>query len=260
LKVLKGLKRSRVVGFNSLPGQRAKVGHSKGKADEKWHKDTLIQTAVDSVTTWIGSKYGVNSDNSSEGLPCEDLIESIKANCSPRSPTWLRPGINRLYARGRNRTSPGLIRNMGDIMRNVTLLIMFMSSMYFTLSLCMCTVEFTGYTADGKKIINYEFASSHVEWGPTEIQIKSLKREVTTEKNVECDAYGWCGNDGTSSGWDAGYAHDCNGHRAFVTYEWREDLYRQELKLLGGRVIKGVEYVKENETIVAQAECIRDND
>lgn len=134
-----------------------------------------------------------------------------------------------------------------------------LSSIYFTASLC-CSVEFRGYTADGKKVINYEFASSHIEWGPAEIMVRNLKIERTTENNVECDAYGWCCNDGTSSGYDCGYAYDCNGHRKYVTYQYREDVYRNDYKLKGGRVIRGEEYIKENETILSQAECLRDDD
>lgn len=143
-------------------------------------------------------------------------------------------------------------------MYKICTVILMIMSMFFTLNLTMCTVEFRGYTNDGQKLVHYEFARSHVEWGPKDVFVRTNKKEIVTEKNVECDADGWCCHDGTKSGYDCGYAWDCNGHQAFVTYEWREDVYRKEMKLVGGRTIKGEEYYKETESIIDQAECIQD--
>lgn len=126
-------------------------------------------------------------------------------------------------------------------------------AIYFVLNLCSCTTQFTGYTKDGKILVNYEFDNSRIEWGPKEVFIKNLKTEETIEYNVECETSGYCcGYDG------CGMSYDCDGHQKFVVYEYREDVYRKELKLKGGRIIYGPEYIKESEKIIKQSECIQD--
>jgi hypothetical protein len=125
-------------------------------------------------------------------------------------------------------------------------------SFCFISNLCSCSTEFKGYTKDGKKLINYKFSSKYIEWGPKEVFVRTITTERTIEYNVECETYGYCcGYDG------CGYAYDCDGRQKFVTYEYKENVYRKELKLKGGRIIYGPEYTKESEKIIDQAKCIQ---
>jgi hypothetical protein len=119
-------------------------------------------------------------------------------------------------------------------------------SLFFTVNLIYCTTEFQAGNG-----IHYKFKDNHIEW-IKKIHIKNLKTEITTEKNVECETSGHCCGYG-----GCGYSHDCDGIRKFVTYKYTENLVRKDLKLKGGRTIKGKEYIEETEVIVDQARCVQ---
>ncbi|UCD04118.1 MAG: hypothetical protein JSW73_00515 [Candidatus Woesearchaeota archaeon] len=142
-------------------------------------------------------------------------------------------------------------------MRRVLFYVALLMSLYFTLNLCVCTTEFRGYTADGKKLINYEFASSHVEW-QKEFELEVVWHEVETVENEECNADGWCCSSGyEDEGYDCGYAWDCNGYRDTAIYDYKTIKYHEVLKLVGGREINGVPYYKKVSKTIKQTPCIQ---